>query len=382
MFLTTPSMTWPSSRFCTSSWRCSARVSSSTVRRDTTMLPRRRSIFRIWNGCGWFISGVDVADRTDVDLRARQERHRAVEIDGEAALDLVEDDALDLLVVLEGLLELAPALLAARLVAREHGFAERVLDALEIDLDGVADLEVRLPARSGEFAQRHAAFGLGADVDDGDVLLDADDGPLDDGAFLQTALGEGLFEHLGEIFARRRGETGGSGHELSSIAVDDFRLAHVLIGKPATTFPGHALAGVSCAGWKAPRDPRHPPWEQRPDDRALETMIAVRRTTEEAGGAGSSSNDGSAVSRTPGLLGQLRQCRWRPGTRVYIELCRARQGHCSSTRHRRAGDPPHFDSSALSVPVKTMPGSCSIAAARQAMKPSGRTSTAPDGDKP
>ena len=30
----------------------------------------------------------DVADRTDVDLAARQERHRAVEIDGEAALDL------------------------------------------------------------------------------------------------------------------------------------------------------------------------------------------------------------------------------------------------------------------------------------------------------
>jgi hypothetical protein len=47
-----------SSRFCTSSWRCSARVSSSTVRRETTMLPRRRSILRIWNGCGAFISGV------------------------------------------------------------------------------------------------------------------------------------------------------------------------------------------------------------------------------------------------------------------------------------------------------------------------------------
>ena len=36
----------------------------------------------------------DVADRPDVDLGPRQERHRAVEIDGEAALDLVEDDAL------------------------------------------------------------------------------------------------------------------------------------------------------------------------------------------------------------------------------------------------------------------------------------------------
>src|SRR6187397_2573998 len=34
----------------------------------------------------------DVADRANVDLRTRQEGHRAVEIDGEATLDLVEDD--------------------------------------------------------------------------------------------------------------------------------------------------------------------------------------------------------------------------------------------------------------------------------------------------
>src|SRR6185369_7070179 len=39
----------------------------------------------------------DVADRADVDLRARQEGDSAVEVDGEAALDLVEDDAVDLL---------------------------------------------------------------------------------------------------------------------------------------------------------------------------------------------------------------------------------------------------------------------------------------------
>ena len=106
------------------------------------MLPRRRSILRIWNGCVDVHQRRDVADRPDVDLRARQERHRAVEIDREAALDLVEDDARDLLVALERLLELAPALLAARLVARQHRLAERVLDALEIDLDGVADLDL------------------------------------------------------------------------------------------------------------------------------------------------------------------------------------------------------------------------------------------------
>src|SRR4029077_16076540 len=50
----------------------------------------------------------NVADRADIDLRARQEGDRAVEIDSEAALDLIEDDAVHLLVVVEGLLELAP----------------------------------------------------------------------------------------------------------------------------------------------------------------------------------------------------------------------------------------------------------------------------------
>ncbi len=34
-----------------------------------------------------------VADGADIDLRTRQEGHGAVEIDGEAALDLIEDDA-------------------------------------------------------------------------------------------------------------------------------------------------------------------------------------------------------------------------------------------------------------------------------------------------
>src|SRR5262249_58721439 len=158
-----------------------------------------------------------VADRPDVDLAARQERHGAVEIDREAALDLIEDDAVDLFVALERLLEATPALFAARLVAREHGFAERVLDPLEIDFDGVADLEFVLPAGTGKFPQRHAAFGLEPDVDDGEVLLDADDGSLYDGAFLQIAMVEGLFEHLGKIFARRRGGTGtgDGGHEIS-----------------------------------------------------------------------------------------------------------------------------------------------------------------------
>ena len=147
----------------------------------------------------------DVADRADIDLRARQEGDCAVEIDGEAALDLVEDDAGDLLVVVERLLELAPAFLAARLVARQHGFAERILDAVEEHLDLVADLEIAFAAGPGEFAQRHAAFGLQADVDDGHVLFNRNHLALDDGAFLQMTIAERFLDHAGEVFARRRG---------------------------------------------------------------------------------------------------------------------------------------------------------------------------------
>ena len=126
----------------------------------------------------------DIAGGTHIDLAARQEGHGAVEIDGEAALDAAEDHAGDAGLVVEGLLQLDPAFLAAGLVARQHGFAQRILDALEIDLDLVADLHIGGHARHGEFLQRHAAFGLQADIDHGEVVLDGDDLALDDGAFL------------------------------------------------------------------------------------------------------------------------------------------------------------------------------------------------------
>src|SRR6266702_4292323 len=145
----------------------------------------------------------NVADRTDVDLRTRQERDSAVEVDGEAALDLIEDDAVNLLVVVEGLLELAPAFLAARLVARQHGFAERIFDSAEEHLDLVASLEIAFAAGSCVFAQRHTAFGLQADVNDGHVLFNCNYLALDDGAFLQIAAGEGLVQHCSEIVTGR-----------------------------------------------------------------------------------------------------------------------------------------------------------------------------------
>ena len=159
---------------------------------------------RIWNGCGDAHERTDVAHRADIDLGARQERHGAVEVDRVAALDLVEDHALNALIVLERLLELDPAFLAARLVAREDGLAERVLDALDIDLDLVADVDRLIAAGAGELLQGDAALCLGADVDDRDVLLDRDHGSLDDGALLDLGVAEGLLEQRREILAARR----------------------------------------------------------------------------------------------------------------------------------------------------------------------------------
>ena len=151
-------MTWPSSRFCDELGALlgAALLEDGAARHDDVAaaavhledLERLRHVHQ----------RADVAHRADVDLAARQEGHGAVEVDGEAALDLVEDHALDALVGLERLLELDPALLAARLVARQHRFAERVLDALDIDLDLVADLDRPVAAGAGEFLEGDAAL--------------------------------------------------------------------------------------------------------------------------------------------------------------------------------------------------------------------------------
>src|SRR5438105_1364551 len=122
-----------------------------------------------------------VADRADIDLTARQKRYGAVEIDGEAALDLVEDDAFDLFLFLEGLFELDPAFLAPRLVARNDRLAERVLDPLKINLDLVADGELAFAPGPLKFLERNAAFGLQTEIDDGDLFRQRDDAPLDNG---------------------------------------------------------------------------------------------------------------------------------------------------------------------------------------------------------
>src|SRR5690606_3522979 len=144
----------------------------------------------------------DVADRADVHLRTRQEGHSAFEVHGEAALDLVENDAFDLLVLAVELFELDPALFAAGLLAAQDRLTHGVLDAVDIDLDLRAHLDGAVAAGGAELLERHAAFGLETDIDDGEVLLDRDDLALDDRAFERLVRNERVHQHGLEIFFR------------------------------------------------------------------------------------------------------------------------------------------------------------------------------------
>ena len=145
----------------------------------------------------------DVAHRTDVDLGAGQERHGAVEIDGEPAFDAAEDDAFDAAVLGGHFLEHVPRLFAAGLVTAEDDQAIAVFVAFHVNVDAVARLEVDIAAATAEFLESNAAFRLEADVDEDKIVVNADNGTPDHGAFDVLVFLERFIEHRGEVFLQR-----------------------------------------------------------------------------------------------------------------------------------------------------------------------------------
>ena len=125
---------------------------------------------------------VEVADGTHVDLRAGQERAHA-DVDGEPALDALDDAADDDLALRIGLLDLVPDLHLLGFFAREDDVAFAVFGALEQHVDDVAGLDGDLAALVEELVDRDDAFGLVADVDDHFRGGDLENRSLDDLAF-------------------------------------------------------------------------------------------------------------------------------------------------------------------------------------------------------
>ncbi len=121
--------------------------------------------------------GVEVADRTNVNLRAGKKGADA-DVDRQAALDPLDDPADDDLAIGIGLLDLVPDLHLLGFFAREDDVAFAIFGALEEDVDDVAGLDGDLAGLVEEFVDRNDAFRLVADVDDHFRGRDLEDRPL------------------------------------------------------------------------------------------------------------------------------------------------------------------------------------------------------------
>ena len=130
---------------------------------------------------------VEVLDAADVDERGGQEAAHA-EVDDQAALDDLDDRALDRLAGLGGGLDAAPCLLEAGALLGQDQAAVLVLLGEDERVDLLAQLD--LVVRVDRLADRQLVggddpLGLVADVDEDLVLVDADDLPGDDVALLE-----------------------------------------------------------------------------------------------------------------------------------------------------------------------------------------------------
>jgi hypothetical protein len=151
---------------------------------------------------------IEVADRAQIDLRAREERlHATLDGDAQPPLHPRGDGALDQLVPLAGGADLVPHLqLVGLLLGEEHQAVVGLL-ALDEHVHPVARGHDRLAAaRVGELAERDHPLGLVADVDDDRVLGQADDGPGDDISFAERIrVRHGRLEQRGEALAASAG---------------------------------------------------------------------------------------------------------------------------------------------------------------------------------
>ncbi len=111
------------------------------------------------------------ADRTNIDLRTRQESNRTVEVNGETAFNAAEDNAVDSFAGIEGFLQILPDFFTACFFAGQNNLSVFVFVTVNINFNFVAGFEFGVLA---EFAQRDAAFGFEPDINDGKIGSYAD----------------------------------------------------------------------------------------------------------------------------------------------------------------------------------------------------------------
>ena len=153
---------------------------------------------------GLALHAVEIADGAQVNLRAGQERVRAENVDGQAALDAVDHDGLDRLLLVVGLFDFFPGVDALRLLVREVDVALFGLALVAHHVDFVAGLELGLALVIENFGQRQHAFRLGADIDDHVRRGQLQHRALDHAIFTDGLFGFGgeVLQDGGEVFRR------------------------------------------------------------------------------------------------------------------------------------------------------------------------------------
>ena len=142
--------------------------------------------------------GLEVADAAEVDERRGQEAAQA-DVEDQAALDHLDDRALDDAVLLLDLLDRAPGALVLRALLGQDEAAVLVLlledEGLElvVERDDLVGVDV---VADGELARRDDALGLEADVEQHLVAVDLDDPAGDDVTVVE--LDDGGVDRVGE----------------------------------------------------------------------------------------------------------------------------------------------------------------------------------------
>ena len=111
-----------------------------------------------------------------------------------------------------GFFESRPGFLAPRLFARQHDGTIAVFITLDKKLNNIAGLHFGLLARGGEFLERHAAFAFQADINNGEVAVNANNATGHDRAGKTRIRAKRGIEKCGKILHASIGEAGGSSH--------------------------------------------------------------------------------------------------------------------------------------------------------------------------
>ena len=187
MFEIWPSMMRPGCRRSRMAWRCSLRSSSSTARRDEDdVVARAVELYDL--GLDRLTEVlVQVRHAADVDQRGGQEAAHP-EVDDQAALDDLDDRAVDGLAGLGGTLDLAPGALEAGALLGQDQATVLILLGEDESVDLFAELH--LLVRIDRLADRELVvgddpFALVSDVDEDFVLVDPHDLARDDVALFE-----------------------------------------------------------------------------------------------------------------------------------------------------------------------------------------------------